>query len=56
VGTSHAQHDPSKTLGPQAARLVAILHERGRTLFTHADVEAITGLAAKSARNLMAGS
>jgi predicted transcriptional regulator of viral defense system len=32
-----------------------MLHERGRTLFTHADVEAITGLQAKSARNLMAG-
>jgi len=34
---------------------VAILHERGRTLFAHADVEDITGLAAKSARNLVAG-
>jgi len=32
-----------------------MLHERGRTLFTHADVEAITGLASKSARNLVAG-
>ena len=32
-----------------------MLHERGRTLFTHADVEAITALAAKSARNLVAG-
>ena len=55
MGTSHAEHEPTKTLGPQAARLVAMLHERGRTLFTHADVEAITGLQAKSARNLMAG-
>lgn len=32
-----------------------MLHERGRTLFTHADVEGITGLSAKSARNLVAG-
>jgi predicted transcriptional regulator of viral defense system len=32
-----------------------MLHERGRPLFTHRDVEAITGLQAKSARNLMAG-
>jgi predicted transcriptional regulator of viral defense system len=52
VGTPHADSEPTKTLGPQAARLVAILHERGRTLFTHADVE---GLSAKSARNLVAG-
>jgi predicted transcriptional regulator of viral defense system len=55
MGTSHAYHEPTKTLGPQAARLVAILHERGRTLFAHADVEEITGLTAKSARNLVAG-
>lgn len=32
-----------------------MLHERGRTLFTHADVEAITGLQVKSARNLIVG-
>jgi predicted transcriptional regulator of viral defense system len=31
------------------------LHERGRTLFTHADVEEITDLSAKSGRNLVAG-
>jgi predicted transcriptional regulator of viral defense system len=55
VGTPHADREPTKTLGPQAARLVAILHERGRTLFTHADVEEIAGLSAKSARNLVAG-
>jgi predicted transcriptional regulator of viral defense system len=55
VGTPHADHEPSKTLGPQTARLVAILHERGRTLFTHAEVEEITDLSAKSARNLVAG-
>ena len=45
---------PLKTLGPQAARLVAELHERGKTLFSHADVEEITSLAAKSARNFVA--
>lgn len=45
---------PLKTLGPQAARLVAELHERGKTLFTHADVEEITSLQAKSARNFVA--
>lgn len=42
-------------MGPRAARLVTLLHERGRTLFTHADVEAATGLAPKSARSLVAG-
>lgn len=51
----HAKHESSKTLGPQAAHLVAMLHEQGRALFTHADVEAITGLVPKSARNLMVG-
>ena len=55
MGMSHEKREPAKTLGPQTARLVALLHEQGRTLFTHADVQAITGLAAKSARNLMAG-
>jgi predicted transcriptional regulator of viral defense system len=46
--------EPLKTLGPQAARLVAELHERGKTLFSHADVEEITSLQAKSARNFVA--
>jgi len=55
VGISHVEHEPTKTLGPQAARLVAILHERGRTLFTHADVQEIASLTAKSSRNLVAG-
>jgi len=45
---------PLKTLGPQAARLVTELHERGKTLFSHADVEEITGLQPKSARNFVA--
>jgi predicted transcriptional regulator of viral defense system len=45
---------PLKTLGPQGARLVTALHERGRTLFSNADVEEITGLGPKSARNFAA--
>lgn len=44
----------SKTLGPQAALLVTGLHERGKIVFRHSDVEAITGLKSKSARNFMA--
>lgn len=55
LGTPHIYSIPAKTLGPRAAQLVAMLHERDRTLFTHADVEAITGLVPKSARNLVAG-
>jgi predicted transcriptional regulator of viral defense system len=45
---------PLKTLGPQAAHLVAELYERGKTLFSHADVEEITSLQAKSTRNFVA--
>ncbi len=45
---------PTKTLGSQGARLVTELHERGKTLFYHADVEEITGLQPKSARNFVA--
>ena len=45
---------PSKTLGTQAARLVTRLHEQGNVLFTNADVEEITGLGSKSARNFAA--
>jgi predicted transcriptional regulator of viral defense system len=48
------KNKPFKTLGPQAARRVTELHERGKTLFTHADVEEITSLGAKSARNFVA--
>ncbi|MBI5365161.1 MAG: transcriptional regulator [Planctomycetes bacterium] len=55
MGTQHTNHEPTKTLGPQAARLITQLHQRGRTVFTHAEVEAITALKAKSARNLMTG-
>lgn len=43
-----------KTLGPQAARLVMGLHDRGKATFSHADVQAITALLAKSARSLVA--
>ena len=51
----HAKKDEaSKTLGHQAARLVAELHDRGSALFSNADVEEITGLAPKSARNFVA--
>jgi predicted transcriptional regulator of viral defense system len=55
MGIMHEKNESAKTLGPQAARLVAMLHEQGKALFTHADVEAITGLVPKSTRNLMAG-
>ena len=55
MGVLHSEkRRPLKTLGRQAARLVAELHEQQKTLFTHADVEAITGLRPKSARNFVA--
>jgi predicted transcriptional regulator of viral defense system len=54
MGELHMNRDPLKTLGRQAARLVTELHERGKTLFSHAEVEEITGLAPKSARNFVA--
>jgi len=47
-------NEPPKTLGPQAARFVTELHERGSTLFSNADVEDITGLSPKVARNFAA--
>lgn len=43
-----------KTLGAQAANLVTELHERGKTLFSLTDVEELTGLSPKSARNFAA--
>lgn len=43
----------AKTLGPRAAQLVAMLHERGRRVFTLADVAAITGLKEVSARSFV---
>ncbi len=43
-----------KTLGPQAAYLVGMLHEKGKPVFSNADVRDITGLNSKSDRNLVA--
>ena len=54
MGVLHMNKEPLKTLGRQAARLVTELHERGKTLFSHADVLEITGLQPKSARNFVA--
>lgn len=42
---------PLKTLGPQAARLVTTLYERGRRVFTLAEVAEIAGLKEASARS-----
>lgn len=42
-----------KTLGPRAAQLVAMLHERGRLVFTLADVADITRLKETSARSFV---
>ena len=39
---------PSKTVGARTAQLVNALYESGQTTFTHADVESITGLSARS--------
>ena len=44
---------PSKTIGPQAAFLIAELHEKGKTIFSNKDVEKITGLNPKSTRGLV---
>ena len=46
-------NQPPKTLGIQAGRLVTELHERGKTIFSYADVEDITGLSSKSSRSLV---
>jgi len=46
-------NQPPKTLGSQAGRLVTELHECGKTIFTYADVEDITGLSTKSSRSLI---
>lgn len=42
---------PIKTLGPQAANLVTMLHERNRAVFRLEDVRHITGLSETSARS-----
>ncbi len=44
---------PVKTLGPQAARLVMMLHERSRAVFRLEDVRDITGLSETSARSFV---
>lgn len=44
-------NDRLKTLGPQAARLVTTLHERGRQIFALAEVAEITRLGEASARS-----
>ena len=55
VGVLQMNNDENlKTLGSQAARLVTELYERGGTVFSNADVEKITGLGPKSARNFVA--
>lgn len=46
------KHKSPKTLGRQAAELVTELYERGKPLFSHADVREITGQRPGSARNL----
>jgi len=50
----NSNYNPQKTLGPQAANLLAELHELGRVIFSLHDVERITGLKPKSARNFVA--
>lgn len=54
MGDTRRKDKALKTLGPQAARLVTELHERGKTMFSNRDVEAITGLGPKSSRNFVA--
>lgn len=50
---SMREGDPVKTLGPQAARLVTTLHERGRRIFTLAETIEITGLHPPSTRSFL---
>ena len=50
---SHEELGSQKTLGPQAARLLAVLHEKRRTIFTVGDVQEVTGLGPKSTRNFV---
>src|SRR5262245_21063276 len=49
----HKERDAQKTLGSQAARVLAALHERRRTIFTVADVQEVTGLGGQSTRNFV---
>lgn len=50
---NHEGLGQQKTLGPQAARLLAVLHEQRRTIFTIGDVQEVTGNGAKSTRNFV---
>jgi len=47
------ERTPLKTLGPQAAKLVTTLNERGRLTFRLKDVREITGLSESSARSFV---
>jgi len=49
----HTKHTFSKTLGPQAAKLVTMLHERSRAVFCLEDVRKITDLSEASARSFV---
>ena len=49
----HSKDTSLKTLGPQAAELLAALHERSRTVFRPDDVREITGLSDASARSFV---
>ena len=51
--TMHANSTSLKTVGPQAAKLLALLHERDRTVFRLDDVRKITGLSAASVRSFV---
>lgn len=48
-----SKRETFKTLGPRAAQLVAVLHERGRRVFNLDDVADITGLEKSSARSFV---
>ncbi len=50
---THEGLSQQKTLGPQAARLLAALHEKRRTIFTVGDVQEVTGLGPKTTRNFV---
>jgi len=47
------ENTSAKTLGPQAAKLVTVLHERSRAVFRLEDVRDITGLSEASARSFV---
>ena len=51
--TNYHEERSRKTLGPQAAELLAVLHEKRRTIFTVGDVQEVTGLGSKSTRNFV---